>query len=89
MGEEGSQLLQRPHVLVKQHDDCTLMNGFAFEFKLDTNGQVLRMNKEGFNAGVTSMLAYYPSIDTTVVLLANIEYTVWTMLREIESLLFV
>jgi CubicO group peptidase (beta-lactamase class C family) len=89
LGEEGSQLLQRPHVLVEQHDDCTLMNGFAFEFKLDTDGQVLRMNKEGFKAGVSSMLAYYPSIDTTVVLLANIEYSVWTMLREIETLLFV
>lgn len=63
LGEEGSQLLQRLHVLVEQHDDCTLMKGLAFEFKLDIDGQVLRMNEEGFNAGVSSVLAYYPSIE--------------------------
>jgi hypothetical protein len=33
------------------------------------------------------MLAYYPTIDTTVVLLANIEYSVWTLLHAMEPLL--
>ncbi len=86
MGEEASQRLLSPQVTAKELDDRTLMNGFAFEFAVDPDGTILRLGKDGVNAGVSSMLAYYPATDTTVVLLANQECSVWTMLREIEPL---
>jgi len=60
--------------------------GFAFEFRLDSEREIVHMDKEGENAGVDSLLAYFPATDTTVVLLANVDYDVWTMFQEIEPL---
>lgn len=87
LGEEWTTRLLTPHVKVKEIEGGSLSNGFAFEFKLDAEAQVVCISKDGFNAGVCSMLAYYPASDSTVVLLANIEYDVWGMLDEIELLL--
>lgn len=85
-GEWTARLLT-PQVKVKDIDGGSLWNGFGFEFKLDADGTVERMNKDGYNAGVCSMMAYYPATEATVDLLANVEHSVWTMLREIEPLL--
>ncbi|MDQ3653952.1 MAG: beta-lactamase family protein [Chloroflexota bacterium] len=87
LGEEWTARFLAPQVKEKETDDGgTLWNGFALEFKLDSAGTIVRIGKDGINAGVCSMMAYYPTSDTTVVLLTNIEHSVWTMLREIEPL---
>jgi len=87
LGDEWTARFLAPQVKEKETDDGgTLWNGFALEFKLDSGGTIVRMGKDGINAGVCSRLAYFPARDTTVVLLANVDYGVWTMLREIEPL---
>ncbi len=88
LGPEWKERFLAPHV--KQMDldgGGAAWIGFAFEFKLDSEGAIVHMDKEGENAGVDSLMAYFPASDTTVVLLANVGYSVWTMLREIEPLL--
>lgn len=87
LGEEWTARLLAPRVKDKDIDGGgAAWIGFAFEFKLDSEGTIARMDKEGENAGVDSILAYFPIRDTTVVILANIDYNVWTMFQEIEPL---
>jgi len=87
LGEAWVEQFLTPQVKEKDIDVGSLWNGFAFEFRLNSNGTIVRMSKEGNNAGVCSMLAYYPAAEITAVLLANVDYDVWTMLGEIEPLL--
>lgn len=87
LGDEWTSRFLAPQVRANDIDGGTLWNGFAFEFKLDSEGTIMRMSKEGDNAGVCSMLAYYPASDIRVAVLANVDYDVWQMHREIEPLL--
>ena len=85
-GEAASIELLRPHVKRREDETGSMWNGFAFEYRLDRDGTVVRLGKEGMNAGVASNLAYYPRIDTTTVVLANQDYDVWSLERELEPL---
>ncbi len=88
LGDEWTARFLTPQVQYNQNDAGeSLWNGFGFEFRLDAEGSVMRMDKEGDNAGVDSLMAYFPASDTTFVLLANIDYNVWGMMQEIEPLL--
>ena len=87
LGEAASRDLLTPHVKAKDIDGGSHWNGFAFEFRRDADGEVVKISKDGINAGVASMMAYYPGIDTTCVILSNQENNVWKMLREIEPVL--
>ncbi len=60
--------------------------GYGFEF-LEVDGQVLDIYKDGVNEGVSSMFAYYPKTKITVSILANQNCNVWSMHREIQSVL--
>jgi len=87
LGAAWTERFLTPQVKYAEKDGESLWIGFAFEFKLDSRGSIIRMDKEGDNAGVDSLMAYFPATDTTVVLLANVDYDVWRMLQEIEPLL--
>jgi CubicO group peptidase (beta-lactamase class C family) len=87
LGAEWTVRFLAPEVKYNENDAGeSLWNGFGFEFELDPQGTILRMDKEGDNAGVDSIMAYFPATDTTVVILANIDYNVWAMFGEIEPL---
>lgn len=87
LGAEWTARFLAPEVKYQEAENVgSLWNGFGFEFELDTQGTILRMDKEGENPGVDSIMAYFPASDTTVVLLANMDYDVWTMFQEIEPL---
>jgi len=87
LGAEWTERFLAPQVKQKELDGGgAAWIGFAFEFKLDSEGTIVHIDKEGENAGVDSILAYFPATDTTLVLLANVDYNVWTMFQEIEPL---
>jgi len=87
LGEEASKQLLSPHVDEKERDGGRSMLGFGFEFSLDANDNILNFGKDGINAGVASIFVHYPATGITTVLLANQDYDVWTMHRELEPLL--
>jgi CubicO group peptidase (beta-lactamase class C family) len=87
MSETASRQLLSPHVKRVERNGASYWYGFAFEFKLDALGQIVSMSKEGQNAGVASMVAYYPPSDTTSIALANQDCDVWAMHTEIETVL--
>jgi CubicO group peptidase (beta-lactamase class C family) len=84
-GDETDALLQ-PRVEARLVPTGTLWNAFGFECLVVEDGRVRRITKDGSNAGVSCVMAWYPESETTIVLLANIECSVWSLLREIEPL---
>ncbi len=84
MGEDASTQVLSPHVKRREIESGSLWNGFTFEFTLDAGGNVVKLGKDGMNAGVASNLAYVPATDTTCVLLANQDCNVSVMQRAID-----
>jgi CubicO group peptidase (beta-lactamase class C family) len=87
MSMSASAALLQPQVRRRDIESGSLWNGFAFEFSLDPDGLVVRMDKDGINAGVASYLSWFPRSDTTCVLLANQDCDVWAIHGEMEPLL--
>jgi CubicO group peptidase (beta-lactamase class C family) len=87
MSENVTSQFLRPHVKRRDVDQGSLCNGFGFEFKLDSAGNILQFGKEGNNAGVASNLVYFPATDSTCVLLANQDCNVWALQDEITGVI--
>lgn len=49
--------------------------------------EIIYITKDGCNAGVACKFNYYPSIDTTLIVLANQDCNVWALAREVQELL--
>lgn len=62
-------------------------NGFGCHFFYNISGKLIRMYKEGQCAGVAAMLAYYPGIDTTSIILANQTCNVWELHWKVEQMI--
>lgn len=73
--------------LERNYSQGKVVNGYGFHFTYDLQGKLIRMYKEGSNAGVAAMLAYYPEIDATNIILANQSCDVWELHREAEKML--
>jgi CubicO group peptidase (beta-lactamase class C family) len=71
----------------RNNDSGKIINGYGFHFKYDKRENLVSMFKEGANAGVAAMFAYYPSIDTTSIVLANHNCNVWKLHSEVEEIL--
>jgi CubicO group peptidase (beta-lactamase class C family) len=87
LSRESSDLVVHPHVKLQDIEAGTEWNSFGFQVVLDGEGNTVRICKDGENAGVSSIMAYYPQTGTTIVLLANQQCRVWRMLRELEAAL--
>jgi hypothetical protein len=61
--------------------------GYAFEF-LEIDGELFSISKDGINAGVGAMMAFYPDIDLSVVILANQDCDIWAMFGEMQSAIY-
>ena len=79
--------IMKPQTTIEQtHPWGKIVNGFGFHFKYPANGDLPSMYKEGSNAGVAAMFAYYPTIGTTSIVLANQTCYVWKLHQEIEEI---
>lgn len=87
MSDVAAEQLLSPHVKRRDTETGSLWNGFAFEFVLDADGNIVRFGKDGINAGVASYVAWFPQTDSACILLANQDCDVWKMQAEIESLI--
>lgn len=77
-----------PKVVNKKYEKFTAMMGFGYEFIVrNDNNEVIYITKDGSNTGVACKFNYYPSIDTTLVILANQDCNVWALAKEVQELL--
>ncbi|MGZ9586710.1 serine hydrolase domain-containing protein [Paenibacillus marinisediminis] len=84
-----TQEIMKPHsTFERKYEWGRVINGYGFHFTYNLEGDLIRMYKEGSNAGVAAMLAYYPGIDTTNIILANQSCNVWELHKKAEQLIF-
>ncbi len=88
LSEKTTGELFKPQSSIEQkYKGGKILNGFGFHFLYDNSGGLVSMYKEGQNAGVAAMLAYYPAIDTTSIVLANQTCNVWELHRRVEKVI--
>ncbi|MCB2311799.1 beta-lactamase family protein [Clostridium tagluense] len=77
-----------PKVVHTKYEKITHMMGYGYEFIVSNdNNEVRYITKDGCNPGVACKFNYYPSIDTTLVVLANQDCNVWDLAGEVEEIL--
>ena len=77
-----------PKVVNRKYEKFTAMMGFGYEFIVrNDSDEIIYITKDGSNAGVACKFNYYPSIDTTLVVLANQDCNVWALAKEVQELL--
>jgi CubicO group peptidase (beta-lactamase class C family) len=88
LSKELTMDLFSPKELYREYEKATVKMGYGFEFIFrHGDNEILLVTKDGVNAGVACKFNYYPSVDTTVAILANQDCNVWALAREIQELL--
>ena len=70
-----------PQVVHSVRDGWVEHYGFGPWFRVDDDGTLVFLEKEGSNAGVSGLVRHYPARDLTVVMLSNLEDGVWEPIR--------
>ncbi|MHA7963904.1 serine hydrolase domain-containing protein [Paenibacillus sp. CAU 1782] len=81
-----NEIMKPQTTLERSYDWGKMINGFGFHFCYNHNGKLLRMFKDGCNAGVAANMAYYPASNVTISILANQTCNVWELHRKAEQL---
>jgi CubicO group peptidase (beta-lactamase class C family) len=82
-----TQAFFTPQVVHTRDENGTTMYSYGLWFALDPAGQVVFYEKEGYNAGVSGMIRYYPALDTSVVILSNMSSGAWEPIKQVHNVL--
>lgn len=66
-----------PHVVWKVRDGWTEHFGLGPTFRVDDDGALVYLEKEGINVGASGVVRHYPGRDLTLVVLSNLEAGAW------------
>jgi CubicO group peptidase (beta-lactamase class C family) len=67
----------QPQVFYKVRDGWTQHFGFGPWFRVNEDGALVFLEKEGINPGASGLVRFYPGRDLTVVILSNLEQGAW------------
>jgi len=70
-----------PQVVHDVRDGWTQHYGLGPWFRVDDDGTLVFLEKEGANPGVSGLIRHYPARDLTIVMLSNLEDGVWDPIR--------
>jgi CubicO group peptidase (beta-lactamase class C family) len=70
-----------PQVVHSVRDEWAEHSGFGPWFRVDDDGTLMFLEKDGINPGVSGLVRRYPARDLTVVMLSNLEDGVWEPIR--------
>lgn len=88
LSETMTKEVMKPQSNIEQEFDWgKIVNGYGFHFMYDNNGKLIRIYKEGSNPGVAGMLAYYPDIDITSIILGNQTCNIWELHWKVEQVI--
>lgn len=74
---QSAEALLQPHMLGAEKDGWHMAYGLGLWFRVDPTGRVVFCQKEGYNAGVSGVLRYYPDSDLVLVILSNMAEGAW------------
>lgn len=75
-----------PQAHYREMDGWTMMYGYGLWFYVDKSDKVVCYQKEGINAGVSSLIRHFPDQDINVVILSNIVSGVWQPVWKIHEM---
>ncbi len=75
-----------PQVVYKVRDGWTQHFGFGPWFRIDDDGTLVFLEKEGINPGVSGLVRYYPGRALTVVVLSNLERGAWDPISVVHDM---
>ncbi len=78
-----------PSVTWQVRDGWTSQFGFGPWFRVDDDGTVVFLEKEGINVGASGFVRHYPARDLTLVILSNLEDGAWEPGRLFHDLVMV
>ena len=78
----------RPQELFKKYGKVTQFMGFGFQFFLTNDDEeILYIQKDGINYGVSCVMNYYPKNDMTIIVMANYDTNVWDLAWEVQEVM--
>lgn len=88
LSSASTKELFTPQILIKEDENVRAMQSYGFESVLIKKYNAAFFCKDGSNAGVANVFAYYPELDMTIAIMANQEANVWKMHRELREIIF-
>lgn len=89
LSEKMTKEMMKPQINIEQQYEWgKIINGYGFHFLYNNSGELIRIYKEGSNAGVAAMFAYYPASDITSIILGNQTCNVWELHWKVEQVIF-
>ncbi len=85
MSPASTAAFQTPQVDYRVRDGWTQRWGLGPWFRVEPDGRVLFLEKEGANPGVSGMVRHYPARDLTVVILSNMADGAWEPIRRVHD----
>lgn len=86
LSDKMSKEIMKPQLKIEQkYEWGKIINGFGFHFVYDNDENLIRIYKDGINAGVAAMVAYYPEKDITNIILGNQTCNVWGLHYKVEQ----
>ena len=86
LSQELTNQLFKPNVNYKEKDNWFMKYGYCFWFYVEADGNIVCLQKEGVNAGVSAAMRYFPEQDINVVILSNMEDGIWEPIWEIHEM---
>ncbi len=85
MSPASTDAFLAPQVDYRVRDGWTQRFGLGPWFRVEPDGSVLFLEKEGGNPGVSGMVRHYPARDLTVVILSNMADGAWEPIRRVHG----
>jgi len=87
LSPESTEAFFTPQVDYQDRDGWTMRYGLGLWFCVEPDGRVLFCQKEGYNAGVSAVMRYFPDGDVNVVILSNMADGAWEPASEIHDVI--
>lgn len=76
-----------PQISYKQREGWEMQYGLGMWFYVESDGHVVCCQKEGYNAGVSAVMRYFPDSDINVIILSNMAEGAWEPAWHIHELI--
>ena len=83
---EMTETFFTPQVHYRDKETYTMKYGYGLWFYVDHLGTIVCCQKEGYNAGVSGIVRYFPERDINVVLLSNVADGAWDPVWKIHEM---
>ena len=77
----------RPQIFYRKRDGWAMHYGLGMWFYVEPDGHVLCCQKEGYNAGVSAVMRYFPDLDINLIILSNMANGAWDLSWWIHELI--